>query len=211
MIENLRFWTLGTFKQLSWKISFLEFFSISKSNAPGLLRNKLQWNFNQNTQFSFTKMHEKSVAKVAAIFSMARWVKSLGLWGRHGFGGFKAFLISQMYRLNYLKHVHRRHVSLLLNTPVAAIKYDGYIWESSCAFILERNVIMTSSSENIFHVTGLCEGNPPVTGPSQRPVTRSFDILCALRLNKRTSNTMVLSQSARTFCAGNGDSVWSHA
>ena len=29
MIKNHRFWTLGTFKQLSWKNSFLEFFSIS--------------------------------------------------------------------------------------------------------------------------------------------------------------------------------------
>ena len=33
----------------------------------------------------------------------------------------------------------------------------------------------------------LCEGNPPVTGafPLQRPVTRSFDVFFALRLNKR--------------------------
>ena len=32
----------------------------------------------------------------------------------------------------------------------------------------------------------LCEGNPPVTGgfPSQRPVTRSFDVFFDLRLNK---------------------------
>ena len=35
----------------------------------------------------------------------------------------------------------------------------------------------------------LCERNPPVTGrfPSQRPVTRSFDIFFDLRLNKRLS------------------------
>ena len=34
-----------------------------------------------------------------------------------------------------------------------------------------------------------CEGNPSVTGrfPSQRPVTRSFDVLFDLRLNKRFS------------------------
>ena len=32
----------------------------------------------------------------------------------------------------------------------------------------------------------ICEGNPPVTVefPSQRPVTRSFDVLFDLRLNK---------------------------
>ena len=35
----------------------------------------------------------------------------------------------------------------------------------------------------------LCEGNPPVTSgfPSQRPVTRSFDVSFDLRLNKRLS------------------------
>ena len=35
----------------------------------------------------------------------------------------------------------------------------------------------------------LCEGNSPVTGefPSQRPVTRSFDVFIDLRLNKRLS------------------------
>ena len=36
----------------------------------------------------------------------------------------------------------------------------------------------------------LCEGDPPITGgfPSQRPVTRSFDVFFDLRLNKRLSN-----------------------
>ena len=35
----------------------------------------------------------------------------------------------------------------------------------------------------------ICEGNPPVIGgfPSQRPVTRSFDVFFNLRLNKRLS------------------------
>ena len=34
-----------------------------------------------------------------------------------------------------------------------------------------------------------CAGNSPVTGefPSQRPVTRSFDVFFDLRLNKRLS------------------------
>ena len=36
----------------------------------------------------------------------------------------------------------------------------------------------------------LCEGNSPVAGefPSQRPVTRSFDVFFDLRLNKRLTN-----------------------
>ena len=50
--------------------------------------------------------------------------------------------------------------------------------------------MMTSSNGNIFRVTGhLCARNSPVPGefPTQRPVTRSFDILFDLRLNKRLS------------------------
>ena len=36
----------------------------------------------------------------------------------------------------------------------------------------------------------ICAGNSPVTGefPSQRPVTRSFDVFFDLRPNKRVSN-----------------------
>ena len=47
---------------------------------------------------------------------------------------------------------------------------------------------MTSSHENIFRVTGPCAGNSPVIGefPSQRPVTRSFDVSFDLRLDKRS-------------------------
>ena len=47
---------------------------------------------------------------------------------------------------------------------------------------------MTSSNGNIFRVTGLCEGNPPVTGgfPSQRPVTRSFYVFFDLHLSKQS-------------------------
>ena len=43
----------------------------------------------------------------------------------------------------------------------------------------------TSSNGNIFRVTGHCAGNTPVTGEfsAQRPVTRSFDVFCDLRLN----------------------------
>ena len=46
-----------------------------------------------------------------------------------------------------------------------------------------------SSNGNIFRVTALCEGKPPLTGgfPSQRPVTRSLDVFFDPRLNKRFS------------------------
>ena len=49
--------------------------------------------------------------------------------------------------------------------------------------------MMTSSNGNIFRVTGpLCEEfTGPGEFPTQMPVTRSFDVLLDLRLNKRLS------------------------
>ena len=56
--------------------------------------------------------------------------------------------------------------------------------------------MMMSSKGNMFRATGFCAGNSPMTAgnspvtgefPSHRPVTRSFDIFFALRLNKRLS------------------------
>ena len=50
-------------------------------------------------------------------------------------------------------------------------------------------IMMTSSNGNIFRVTGpLCgEFTGPGEFPTQRPVTRSFDVYFDLRLNKRLS------------------------
>ena len=62
-------------------------------------------------------------------------------------------------------------------------QYHGY-W---CSAFLES--MMTSSNGNIFRVTGpLCgEFTGPGEFPTQRPVTRSFDVFFDLRLNKRLS------------------------
>ena len=52
-----------------------------------------------------------------------------------------------------------------------------------------QNLMMTSSNGSIFRVTGpLCgEFTGPGEFPTQRPVTRSFDVFFDLRLNKRLS------------------------
>ena len=49
--------------------------------------------------------------------------------------------------------------------------------------------MMTSSNGNISALLALCAGNSPGTGefPTQRPVTRSFDVSFDLCLNKRLS------------------------
>ena len=54
---------------------------------------------------------------------------------------------------------------------------------------IDTDDMMTSSNGNIFRVTGpLCgEFTGPGEFPTQRPVTRSFDVLFDLRLNKRLS------------------------
>ena len=59
---------------------------------------------------------------------------------------------------------------------------------SNTAFPLLPHM-MTSSNGNIFALLAICAGNSPVLGefPSQRPVTRSFDVIFGLRLNERLS------------------------
>ena len=46
--------------------------------------------------------------------------------------------------------------------------------------------------ETFSALLAICAGNSPVTGefPTQRPVTRSFDVFFDLRLNKRLVNDL---------------------
>ena len=65
---------------------------------------------------------------------------------------------------------------------------DGLPWLTKNA----GNIVIKYSwftHDEIFRVTGHLWGNSLVTGefPAQRPVTRSFDVLFDLRLNKRLS------------------------
>ena len=64
-----------------------------------------------------------------------------------------------------------------------------YHWSSVAPIIAISYHMMTSSNGNIFRVTGpLCgEFTGPGEFPTQRPVTRSFDVFFDLRLNKRLS------------------------
>ena len=73
--------------------------------------------------------------------------------------------------------------NLVINMPRDALAPNGAM---SSAGIL---IMMTSSNGNIFRVTGhLCgEFTGPGEFPTQRPVTRGFDVFFDLRLNKRLS------------------------
>ena len=71
----------------------------------------------------------------------------------------------------------------LLLSPVAV--YIGVV-AGNCN---ERSDMMTSSNGNIFRIAGPLCGEFTGHGefPSQKPVTRSFDVFVGLRLNKRSS------------------------
>ena len=62
-------------------------------------------------------------------------------------------------------------------------------WRLGAEMARPQLPMMTSSNGNIFRVTGpLCgEFTGPGEFPTQRPVTRSFDVFFDLRLNKRLS------------------------
>ena len=62
--------------------------------------------------------------------------------------------------------------------------------------------------ETFFALLALCVGNSPVTGefPSQRPVTRSFDVFFDLRMNKR-----LRKQSRRRWIEIPLHSLWRHS
>ena len=79
--------------------------------------------------------------------------------------------------------VHPLNIYFLRFLSYRTVEYHQQICPICCC------VMMTSSNGSVFRVTGLCERNPLVTGgfPSQRPVTRSFNVFFDLRRNKRFS------------------------
>ena len=69
------------------------------------------------------------------------------------------------------------------------LDYPNSWWTWNPSPLNYELVMMTSSNGNIFRVTGpLCgEFTSPGEFPTQRPVTRNFDVFFHLRLNKRLS------------------------
>ena len=57
--------------------------------------------------------------------------------------------------------------------------------------------------ETFSALLALCEGNSPVNGefPSQKPVTRSFDVFLDLRLNKRLTKQSRIRGNLRRYRA----------
>ena len=82
------------------------------------------------------------------------------------------------------------HVQYLRHgTYQVTVKSIAFMPKSITVSQERSQFMMTSSNGNIFALLALCAGNSRVTGefPSQRPVTRSFDVFFDMRLNKRLS------------------------
>ena len=81
-------------------------------------------------------------------------------------------------------------ISQSVRYTLHVVKYD-HVLDISWKWIQWAHllVMMTSSNGNIFRVTGPLCGEFTGSGkfPTQRPVTRSFDVFFDLRLNKRLS------------------------
>ena len=107
--------------------------------------------------------------------------------------------------------------SLFRPTKKKASKYGitGHLWRESKSELLDSRHIaavmpnmMTSSNGNIFRVTGpLCgEFIGPGEFPTQRPVTRSFDVFCDQRPNERLSK-----QSWDWWFETHSSPLWRHS
>ena len=98
------------------------------------------------------------------------------------------------------------HPKLHLNLPWA--NELNAICNSFTNELRPHYTMMTSSNGNIFRVTGHLCGKSPVTGefPSQRPVTRSFDVFFDICLGNRLSK-----QSTGWWFETPSRSLWRHS
>ena len=97
-----------------------------------------------------------------------------------------------------LKNMNDYPVSVL---NISIFRVNNVTWERHR---ITRSVsMMTSSNGNVFRVTGHSPATDEI--PSQRPVTRSFDVFFDLRLNKRLSK-----QSKHWWFETPSRSLWRH-
>ena len=127
----------------------------------------------------------------------------VGPWHQGPFYWYGLTLIAWISNFIHYKVCHE------ITYPFLALPFrfdlEEKYWHGSCVVIwlFDDDVIKWKTFSALLV---LCEGNPPGTCgfPSQRPVTRSFDIFCDMRLNKRFSK-----QSTRWFGTPS-HSLWRH-
>ena len=105
-----------------------------------------------------------------------------------------------MYNL-YVCH-HWAKISSLNTDDTVSTIVDSILRNNSIHYAWWRHQMETFSA-----LLAICAGNSPVTGefPTQRPVTRSFDVFFDLHLNKRLSK-----QSWGWWFETSSRPLWSH-
>ena len=95
-----------------------------------------------------------------------------------------------------VKWYHSLSLNYIQPEPEIQYSQQGDPEECAAAYHDERQnqdvdeyIIMTSSNRRFSALLAICEGNSAVTGefPTQKPVTRSFDVFFDLRLNESLS------------------------
>ena len=119
--------------------------------------------------------------------------------------------VREELKLNIVKSIYHHGICYINNIVclVYSILYQGlglciYAWKSGvyCSLL----VMMTSWNGSIFRVTCTLWGKSTGDFPSQRPVTRSFDVFFDLRTSKRLSK-----QSRRWWFETPSRSLWRHS
>ena len=125
----------------------------------------------------------------------------LNVYGLHIDGNLCKFNIHKLpYFPRYqYRGLHYGYISILKSTLISEKFKPGIRLADNCcqpirshimkSLLINMDFMMTSSNGNIFRVTGPLCGEFTVPGefPTQRPVTRSFDVFFDMRLNKRLS------------------------
>ena len=153
------------------------------------LRNKLQWNSNQNTKF-FIHAFENVVCEMAAILSRGIWI-ILCQGSELDKHANPCNLVVVGFTLSCRLHKFRwsQRWERLVNVSLYAISgfshlggSDSFLCNECFEYIswIRRHHMMTSSNGNIFHVTGPLCGE--FTGHRCIPLTKASDgdIWCVL-------------------------------
>ena len=179
----------------------------------GTLRHTLDWNLNQNMQlFIRENAFENVGCKIASILSTFEYNNGILFFaGSNSVNVFLGLGLPWVIKSIYA-YINDETVVVNTDNLVSSVVIFSIVG-TICIFLLllRRRVRIRHHddviNESIFHVTGPLWGNSPVTGgcPSQRPVTRSFDVYFDLRLNKRLSK-----QSRRRWFETPSCSLWRH-
>ena len=120
-----------------------------------------------------------------ALFDKKRWINILGKFPSDN----NARNITHYYEFSdaVLRHAIRKLTGM--NEKTQSYIFTLVPGSQRTLQITVKNCMMTSSNENISALLTRCAMNSPIPCefPSQRPVTRNFDIFFDLRPNKRLS------------------------